>query len=97
MNQYSILKDVLTDKAYGLAVKSIDGFEFMGFNEQSWKWANLANQKQLDISQLPDGIIAEDLQDVSEDIAAQFNLKIKARSTHNFFHLPLNLRMLQNF
>ena len=78
MNQYSILKDVLTNKAYGLAVKSIDGFEFMGFNEQSCKWANLANQKQLDISQLPDGIIAEDLQDVTEDIAAQFNLKIKA-------------------
>ncbi len=77
MNQYSILKDVLTDKIYGLALKSIDGFEFMGFNEQSCKWANLANQKQLDISQLPDGIIAEELQDVTEDIATQFNLKIE--------------------
>ncbi len=78
MNQYSILKDVLTDKIYGLALKSINGFEFMGFNEQSCKWANLANQKQLDISQLPDGIIAEELQDVTEDIATQFNLKIEA-------------------
>jgi hypothetical protein len=78
MNQYSILKDILTDKIYGLALKSINGFEFMGFNEQSCKWANLANQKQLDISQLPDGIIAEELQDVTEDIAAQFNLKIEA-------------------
>lgn len=77
MNQYSILKDVLTDKIYGLALKSIDGFEFMGFNEQSCKWANLANQKQLNISQLPDGIIAEELQDVTEDIATQFNLKIE--------------------
>ena len=77
MSQYSILKDVLTDKIYGLALKSINGFEFMGFNEQSCKWANLANQKQLDISQLPDGIIAEELQDVTEDIATQFNLKIE--------------------
>ncbi len=54
MKQYSILRDVLTTKVYGLAVKNANNFEFLGFNKQSCQWANLANQKQLDISQLPD-------------------------------------------
>ena len=76
MKQYSILRDVLTTKVYGLAVKNANNFEFLGFNKQSCQWANLANQKQLDISQLPDGIIAEDFQEITEDIAKQFDIKI---------------------
>ena len=76
MKQYSILRDVLTTKVYGLAVKNANNFEFLGFNKQSCQWANLANQKQLDISQLPDGIIAEDFQEITESIAKQFDIKI---------------------
>lgn len=76
MKQYAILKDALSDTNYGIALKTNGTVEFFGFNEQSCQWAEWANQKSLDVSQIPDGISINEFTDLTENIAKQFNFKI---------------------
>ena len=76
MKQYAILKDTLSNTHYGVAVKSNDMVEFFGLNEQSCQWAEWANRKSLDISQIPDGVSIDEFSDLTENMAKQFGFKI---------------------
>ena len=76
MKQYAILKDILLDTTYGVAVRDGGVVEYFGLNEQSCQWADWANQKSINSLQIPDGVSLGEFCDLTEEVAKQLNFKI---------------------